>query len=148
MITQTIKVGSIWLGALFFLFCGVAHADDALRVKGTRYSFQLMQAYANYNWQYFEGKLPREMPVCWAEGIKKGKTPLLEAVIFGKEAGGKDEPQAILVDQRLGKYSIDYAFVLVLHAMNHIATEATDDDEKFQVGMRRLAAAGAFDGLW
>ncbi len=114
------------------------------RVSGLVKSPELMQLYTDNNWRYFEGKLPPAMPVFWAKKITLGGQRDIESVAFAEDGA----PIGIFIDAKLRKCCGDYARELLLHAQNHISTRTDDESPEFQAGMRRLAAAGAFDGLW
>lgn len=121
---------------------------------------ELQKAYREYNRQYFKGALPN-VPVRWSKqiGLTSGRG---DAGFF---IGTSDEKGdwVILVSHDLKTLEYYWRMTL-LHEMAHVSvrndpkeracTENGDNLEPmghskvWRIEMRRLAAAGAFDGLW
>jgi len=103
----------------------------------------LEQLYAEYNDLYFGGGLPT-IPVKWG---KVHKSHAAEFVTY------EDGTLAIVISPKLKTYTC-WAYLTLIHEMAHVKLRNFKGDDgdlhgpKFQREMKRLANAGAFNGLW
>lgn len=106
----------------------------------------LYEYYRNFNKKWFGGRLPEDIEIAWDERLDVyGRT------FFHGTNKKKCAPVKILIKPpRLDGYvCFKYTMRTLLHEMAHVALGCrVDHGPKFQQEMRRLAAAGAFDGLW
>jgi len=97
---------------------------------------QLRRWYCTFNREFFFGQLPKEMDVFYA--------PDDEAHGLARRYATGD--CSIQVDTALA--GTRYARLILLHEMNHHYTGDWGHGKRFQVGMLRLAIAGAFRKIW
>jgi len=117
-----------------------SQTPDEDEIRGVE-SIPLMRAYREYNRLYFTGTLPADVVVAWGDNLEDSAS----VVVREKESGHC----AIFINKRL-RWAPELAEILLLHEMVHVAHWEIkgDDDPRFQAAMQRLAAEGAFKGLW
>ena len=111
----------------------------------------LKRLYNELNHDYFDDKLPKDIPVIWSDDVEYnilGKTMWRVA----NEAKGY-EPYEIRVSNRLKKLYLQRTVgMLVLHEMNHIQCGVEISCEEyggeFDKKMFELAARGAMQTFW
>lgn len=105
-----------------------------------------------YNQEYFDGKLPKNMNVHWAD-IPREKTEEKISIVSGRTYYDEN-PIEIQIDKKSNPTGSEAAMTL-LHEECHVYTRINDtfDENKphgraFQTCMMNLALQGAFQGLW
>lgn len=92
----------------------------------------LRRAFRFYNRKYFNNELP-EVDLCWKK---------IDSRLFGYCDGDQ-----IVIHENLRETTSLWKLTL-LHELVHLKNMRWGHGKKFQNEMRRLANAGAFDGLW
>jgi hypothetical protein len=106
----------------------------------------LKQLYRQYNKRFFNNKLPNDISVGFAAPTEFKKSGLgkytCAVTLFEKR-----KPVAIFINRFTGK---GWAYIKsdLLHEMAHVAHPRAQHGPVWQAEMKRLAAIGAFKGIW
>lgn len=107
---------------------------------------RLTDAFVKFNKLYFDNQLPQDTQVGWKDmefGVCNGRCST-------DDAEGEEEHHTLYINREFkAKGHRSLALITLLHEMAHVKLYPyKHHGKKFDLEMLRLAASGAFNGLW